>query len=76
MNLDTDKIDEDVLALLYLTSFRENIHPFWRWPTFRLDGRHGGKNEAHRGIVQKMPNQTLDPTDMAVRICAHAQRQP
>jgi hypothetical protein len=29
-DIDTDKIDEDVLALLFLTSFREGKEFFWR----------------------------------------------
>jgi hypothetical protein len=30
MDIDTDRIDEDVLALLYLTAFRENKDWPWR----------------------------------------------
>ena len=33
MNLDLDKIDDDVLALLYLTSFRE--HPELPWHAWK-----------------------------------------
>jgi hypothetical protein len=33
MDIDTDKIDEDVLALLYLTSFREKKD--WPWRTWK-----------------------------------------
>ena len=33
MEFDTDKIDEDVLALLYLTAFRENKD--WPWRTWK-----------------------------------------
>ena len=33
MEFDTDKIDDDVLALLYLTSFREKKD--WPWRTWK-----------------------------------------
>ena len=33
MEFDTDKIDEDVLALLYLTAFREKKD--WPWRTWK-----------------------------------------